>query len=220
MIPRCRSVGLSVARSLGRSVARSLDRSIVIAAGKNGAGFGVALVPVLARSGAISDEAGFMELVELNCRNCGEVVDPRRVELGYDYCLKAECQQRCVKRVELAALGVNKAADYYTKADEVLPPPSPRVASIDDEEQVADPAPKRQPAPARARHPETTLERLRRMEKELDEALRQSYERFQGGVITAKEMEGESNALVQEFNRLVTAENIRYRSMLRKRRRQ
>jgi hypothetical protein len=58
----------------------------------------------------------------LECRNCGDVVDPRRVELGYDYCLKEECQQRCLKRVELAAVGVNKAADYYMKAEEVLPP--------------------------------------------------------------------------------------------------
>ncbi len=52
-------------------------------------------------------------------------MDPRRVELGYDYCLKEECQQRCLHRVKLAALGVNKAADYYMRADEVLPPPAP-----------------------------------------------------------------------------------------------
>jgi hypothetical protein len=52
-------------------------------------------------------------------------VDPRRAELGYDYCLKEECQQRCLQRVELAAVGVNKAADYYMRADEVLPPPGP-----------------------------------------------------------------------------------------------
>jgi hypothetical protein len=58
----------------------------------------------------------------LQCRNCGDVVDPRRVELGYDYCLKEVCQQRYLKRVHLAAVGVNKAADYYMKAEEVLPP--------------------------------------------------------------------------------------------------
>jgi len=53
------------------------------------------------------------------------VVDPRRVELGYDYCMKEVCQQRCIERVQLAAVGVNKAADYYMKAEEVLPPRPP-----------------------------------------------------------------------------------------------
>ena len=158
-----------------------------------------------------------MELVELNCRNCGDVVDPRRVELGYDYCLKEECQLRCVKRVELAALGVNKAADYYTTADEVLPPPAPTTVSIDGEEQVDESPKTRERAWVRSRRPETTLERLRRKERELDEALRQSYERFQRGEITAREMDGEGKALVHAFNQLVMAENIRYRSLLRKR---
>ena len=58
----------------------------------------------------------------MQCRNCGDLVDPRRVELGYDYCLKEECQQRCLKRVLLAAVGVNKAADCYSKAEEVVRP--------------------------------------------------------------------------------------------------
>ena len=61
----------------------------------------------------------------MKCKSCGDVVDPRRVELGYDYCLKETCQQQCLTRVPLAAVGINKAADYYTRADEVLPPPRP-----------------------------------------------------------------------------------------------
>jgi hypothetical protein len=176
--------------------------------------------------------------LDLNCRNCGEVVDPRRVELGYDYCLKEECQLRCLKRVELAAIGVNKAADYYTTADELLPPRSMTKASVDraelqeeaaqqekqEEGESTEGAAKekrlareKRPVTDKARRPETTLERLRQKESDLDEALRRSYDHFQRGEITAREMEGECNALVESFNRQVMAENIRYRSLLRKR---
>ena len=70
------------------------------------------------------------EPLRLQCRNCGDVVDPQRVELGYDYCLKQECQQRCMKRVRLAAIGVNKAADYYARAEEMSVPSLPRSANI------------------------------------------------------------------------------------------
>lgn len=62
------------------------------------------------------------ELLAVQCRSCGNPVDPRRVELGYDYCLKEECQRLGVKPVKLASIGVNKAADYYTTPDELLPP--------------------------------------------------------------------------------------------------
>ncbi len=57
----------------------------------------------------------------MNCTNCGDPVDPRRVELGYDYCTRPECQERCSKPVRLAAVAVNKASDQYVKADEVAP---------------------------------------------------------------------------------------------------
>jgi hypothetical protein len=155
----------------------------------------------------------------LNCRNCGDLVDSRRVELGYDYCLKEECQQRCLKRVELAAVGVNKAADYYMKAEEVLPPrpragaPAPVFAERDDVAAVA-PRPVR-PTPGVRKSPRTTIERLREQERELDEALRRSYERFRSGEITAREMHRERDQLVGAFNRQVMRENIRYRSLLR-----
>jgi hypothetical protein len=171
----------------------------------------------------------------LECRNCGSPLDPRRVELGYDYCLKEECQQRFVKRVRLAALGVNKAADYYVRADEVLPPPAPAPAPTGPEEEDEDvtagdcegAAAEPQAAGPKAaastpdhspeKRPQSTLERLRRREAELDEALGRSYERFRRNEITAREMEAEQRRLVAEFNRLVMSENIRYRSLLRRR---
>jgi hypothetical protein len=157
----------------------------------------------------------------LNCRNCGDLVDPRRVELGYDYCLKEECQQRCLKRVQLAAVGVNKAADYYMKAEEVLPPrplatPAAAPASGEpDDVPGAAPQPARPPGTRKA--PKTTIERLREQERGLDKALGRSYERFRSGEITAKEMHRERDQLVGAFNRQVMGENIRYRSLLRQR---
>ncbi len=156
----------------------------------------------------------------MQCRNCGDVVDPRRVELGYDYCLKEECQQRCLERVQLAAVGVNKAADYYMKADEVLPPRPPAAAASAPQEvgpDEPDEAGRTRPAPAsRAKkRAKTTLERLRELEGALDEALDRSYERFRRGEITATEMHRERDQLVGAFNRVVMGQNIRYRSMLR-----
>jgi hypothetical protein len=161
----------------------------------------------------------------LQCSNCGDVVDPRRVELGYDYCLKEECQQRCLKRVHLAAVGVNKAADYYMKAEEVLPPRAPATTAAtgttttraDGEE--AEPAAVRPPWPKpvvkKLGRAKTTPERLREQELALDAALDRTYERFRTGEITATEMHRERDRLVAAFNRQVMRENIRYRSMLR-----
>jgi hypothetical protein len=152
----------------------------------------------------------------LLCRNCGDAVDPRRVELGYDYCLKEECQQRCVRRVELAAVGVNKAADYYQRADEVVPPrPAVSGAGGPDDSPPPDTAARR-PSPPTARQ-QTTLERLRQRELELDGALEGSYARFRQGDITAREMDVERDRLIEAFNQQVMSENIRYRSMLRRR---
>ncbi len=149
----------------------------------------------------------------MQCRNCGDVVAPERAELGYDYCLKEECQRRCLKPVLLAAVGVNKAADYYTRAEEVLPPPGPsHLGSTDDD--VAEAPRRRARSPRRKRAP-STLDRLRAEEAALDAALARNYERFCRGEVTAKEMDRQRDELIGAFNDQVNSENIRYRSMLR-----
>jgi hypothetical protein len=158
----------------------------------------------------------------LRCRSCGDLVDPRRVELGYDYCLKEECQRECLERVRLAAIGINKAADYYVRAEEILPPPGPAMTPVEqDDAAVADVASRPLSHPTSGKkadtRPETTLERLRRLEADLDQALERSYERFWSGELTAREMDRERDRLVEAFNRQVLSENIRYRSMLRRR---
>jgi len=152
----------------------------------------------------------------VKCTNCGDPVDPRRVELGYDYCLKEECQQRRMKRVLLASVAVNKAADFYARAEELLPPrgPSPGRSSTTPEDPPTPPISRpKAPAPVRAK---STMVRLREKESALDAALEASYERFCRGEITAKEMDRERNDLVSAFNEIVKRENIRYRGMMRK----
>lgn len=160
----------------------------------------------------------------MNCRICGDALDPRRVELGYDYCLKEECQRLCLKGVKLASVGVNKAADYYMSADELAGPHLPPPTSSDTSEPAppvpsdACEAPPAQPGARDGRRPTTTLERLRALESKLDRDLKRSFERFERGEITSGEMERECDRLTAAFNQVVTAENIRFRSMLRPRR--
>jgi len=152
----------------------------------------------------------------VKCRNCGDQVDPRRVELGYDYCTRPECQERSMKRVELARVAVNKAADQFVRAEEVVPSgPRPRWG-IDEEDDGADRPLRRvqEPPPARRL---STEKKLHRASQKLDAALTQVYERFCRSEITYAEMRTEQNALIQRFNDRVRSENIRYRSLLRKR---
>jgi hypothetical protein len=155
----------------------------------------------------------------VKCRNCGDDVDPRRVELGYDYCTRRECQERLMKRVELARVTVNKAADQYVRAEEVVPTgPRPRWG-IDEEEEEEDGAARRdrrvQEAPRVRRL--STEKKLQRAAEKLDAALMQVYERFCRSEITHAEMRTEQNALIRAFNDRVRSENIRYRSFVRKR---
>lgn len=152
----------------------------------------------------------------MKCRNCGDEVDPRRVELGYDYCTRPECQERSMKRVELARVTVNKAADQYVRAEEVVPSgPRPRWG-IDEEDDGPDRPQQRVQEPPRARRL-STEKKLQRASEKLDAALMEVYGRFCRSEITYAEMRTEQNALIQAFNDRVRNENIRYRSFLRKR---
>jgi hypothetical protein len=98
----------------------------------------------------------------MKCRNCGDPVDPRRTELGYDYCTRPECQEACVERVELAAVAVNKASDQYVRADEVVPDTPAARWGIDPEpadgEETERPRPRNRPgaAPRTRRRSSTT----------------------------------------------------------------
>jgi hypothetical protein len=122
-----------------------------------------------------------------------------------------------LQRVRLASVGVNKAADYYQRADEVLPPPPPAGTPVDPEDDAPGPSRSRRSHNRTDGRPTSTLERLHALETELDRALARSYERFSNGEVTASEMDHERDQLIEAFNRQVRSENIRYRSFLRRR---
>jgi hypothetical protein len=139
--------------------------------------------------------------------------------LGYDYCLKDECQQRCIEPVRLASIGINKAADYYLRADEVLPPRGPSLSkheAVEDDDDVTPVSRHRPMTKSKKRRTPSTIEQLRRLEQDLDAALDRSYQRFTAGELTAVELDSQRDALIRAFNQEVMAANIRYRSMLRR----
>jgi hypothetical protein len=153
-------------------------------------------------------------LSSLECRICGTPVDPRRVELGYDYCTADECQRRCVEQPRLVRVAVNKAADQFVRAEAVLPQGEVAGNRL-DEAPIAGAS--RGGRPPRRRRV-GTLEKLRVAEAELDRRLEESFQRFSRSEITAEGMAQERDELIRAYNRRVMAENIRYRSMLRQRR--
>jgi hypothetical protein len=150
----------------------------------------------------------------LECRICGTPVDPRRVELGYDYCTADECQRRCVEQPRMVRVGVNKAADQFVRAEAVLPEGEMARNRLDDAP-IARGSRERQ-LPRRRRV--GTFEKLRMAEAELDRRLEDLFQRFSRAEITAEEMAKERDELIRAYNRRVMAENIRYRRMLRQRR--
>jgi hypothetical protein len=152
----------------------------------------------------------------VKCKNCGEDVDPRRVELGYEYCTRPECQDRFVERVELASVAVNKAADQYVRAEEAVPSGPRRRWGIDEGDDDAGAARPERPARKPAAPRPSTEQRLRRASARLDAALMRVYERFCRSEITHAEMRSEQNGLIRAFNDRVRSENIRYRSFVRK----
>lgn len=51
------------------------------------------------------------------CVECGEVLHPERVELGYPYCTKPACQAVHHRGLTITTIGVNKSADSVVVAD-------------------------------------------------------------------------------------------------------
>jgi hypothetical protein len=154
----------------------------------------------------------------LECRICGTTFDPRRVELCYDYCTADECQRRGVTPSRIVRVAVNKAADQFVRAEDVVPQGEIGRTRIDDAP-VARPSSADAPPTTRSpRRRRSTLARLQAAEAELDRRLEACVERFERSEITADEMAQMRDDLIRAFNRMVMGENIRYRSMLRRRR--
>jgi hypothetical protein len=150
----------------------------------------------------------------VECRICGTTVDPRRAELGYDYCTADECQRRCLEGPRIVRVAVNKAADQFVRAEDVVPQGEIGRNRPGDAPYL----PSSGGARPRPRHrTRSTREKLRAAEAELDRRLDEAYQRFSRNEITADEMTREADELIRAYNRRVMAENIRYRSMLRRR---
>jgi hypothetical protein len=52
-----------------------------------------------------------------HCLSCGDELHPERAE-KYDYCTKPECRRRNARRLDVVAVGVNKAADQFVVRNE------------------------------------------------------------------------------------------------------
>ena len=156
----------------------------------------------------------------MRCRNCGESIDPRRVEVGYDYCTREACQRACVERVPLVRVTVNKAADQFVRAESPVPSSSERSYSAGAFADRSTPVVGQVSAPktstAKKRIP-SELQTLREAEARLDRQLDAADRRFVAGELTADEMKRLQNSAVDRFNARVAASNIRYRSLKRKR---
>ncbi len=153
----------------------------------------------------------------MKCRNCGESIDPRRVELGYDYCTREPCQRACVERVPLVRVTVNKAADQFVRAETPASTPErsySAVASADVPPTVGIRRPATTSSRTKKRVP-SELQVLRMAETELDRQLEEADGRFVAGEITAVEMKRRQNAAIGRFNARVAASNIRYRGLAR-----
>jgi hypothetical protein len=53
----------------------------------------------------------------VRCEGCGEELLAERVELGYRYCLRPECQERYRRGPEVTAVGVNKSGESFVVAE-------------------------------------------------------------------------------------------------------
>jgi hypothetical protein len=53
-----------------------------------------------------------------HCVGCGDELAPERIEHGYTYCLKDDCQARYRRGLTITTVGVNKGADTVIVGDE------------------------------------------------------------------------------------------------------
>jgi len=52
-----------------------------------------------------------------HCTECGDRLLDERIELGYDYCTKPDCQARRHRGLTVTTIGLNKSADVLVVAD-------------------------------------------------------------------------------------------------------
>jgi hypothetical protein len=65
-------------------------------------------------TGHSSEECGSV----VKCIECGDELLSERVELGYDYCTRKQCQVKHYKGLTVIVIGVNKSSDAFIVGDE------------------------------------------------------------------------------------------------------
>lgn len=134
------------------------------------------------------------KLLNLKCRNCGDLVSEERVEAGYDYCMKPACVAACIRPLNVVAVGVNKSNDQLVLREQ-LDIPQIVARTRADGGQFG---PAQSPA---LRRPEslTDGQRISRMREELEARLQNCHD------------EAERTKLVDAYNGRVRRMNIRFR---------
>ena len=139
----------------------------------------------------------------MECRECGAVVDPERVERGYDYCTRDECVEACFTPLDVIAVAVNKASDQYVlKRDLGWTDPPVREGAHDEGGWLSGLAPGK---PTTKTTPRSTARRIAELEAQLDANL----EREDDPAQRAK--------LVNDFNARLRRLDIRYRRTAQRR---
>jgi hypothetical protein len=139
----------------------------------------------------------------VECRNCGAVLDPERVELGYDYCTLDECVEACLEPLDVVAVAVNKASDQYVLKRELgWSDPRVRESQPDEGGWLSGLKPRTPPtSPA----PHSSTARIAELEAQLDAELEREAD------------PGRRAKLVNDFNARLRRLNIRYRRTAQRR---
>jgi hypothetical protein len=132
----------------------------------------------------------------LECTHCGAVIEPERVEAGYDYCTRDECVEACFEPLDVIAVAVNKASDQYVlKRDLDWSDPPARESVPDEGGWMSGLSARRAPPISKST---STAARIAALETQLDADLAQESD----PVRRAK--------LVNDFNARLRRLNIRY----------
>ena len=144
----------------------------------------------------------------MKCRHCGAELDDERVELGYDYCVRAECVEACFEPIDVIAVAVNKASDQYVLKRDVGWTDPPARPPVRDEGGWFSGLTRRtppQPASLKASAPPSSAARIAELEAQLEADLA----REDDPVRRAK--------LVNDFNARLRQFDIRYRRTAQRR---
>ncbi len=130
----------------------------------------------------------------LKCRHCGDRVPEERADAGYDYCLKPDCVEACIRPLNVVAVAVNKSNDQLALREQLdIPRIVGRTRTDGGQYGVAHRPPRQEPEVL------TDGQRIGRMRKRLEAQLEKCQDH------------DERAKLIDAYNARVRRMNIRYR---------